>query len=196
MNIDKVIFCAVDTETTGLYPHFGDKLCEIGAVRFTLSRDISEFTTLVNPGVKLSRTIRYITGITDKMLHSAPSLEKIEDEIFSFIDESVLVFHNAPFDLSFLQYELNRRITNITVDTLILARRKFRFASNRLGEIATTMGIEPGRPHRAIDDARTVSKIAKEMIKKLEPKTLGELLLMQRGSVKIKNAKCKMQNAR
>jgi DNA polymerase III epsilon subunit family exonuclease len=183
--VDKVIFSVVDIETTGLYPYLGDRICEIGAVRFTLSSKLAEFSTLVNPGIPMSRTARYINGITDKMVKEAPSISDVKDRFLSFIGNTVLVFHNAPFDLSFLIKEMNSRIDNLVLDTLTIARRRFNFRYNTLEYIARTLSVKSLPTHRAIDDARALSEITKVFINTLKPHMLGDILVMQGGSVEI-----------
>lgn len=183
--VAKVIFSAVDIETTGLYPYLGDRICEIGAVKFTLSSKLAEFSTLVNPGIPLSRATRYINGITDAMVKGAPFIAEIEDEFLSFIDDTVLVFHNAPFDLSFLLNEADSPINNFVLDTLTIARRRFNFVSNTLKYIVRTLEVNPLPIHRAINDARALSKVTKVFINRLKPRTLGDILVMQGGSVRI-----------
>ncbi len=183
--VAKVIFSAVDIETTGLYPYLGDRICEIGAVKFTLSSKLAEFSTLVNPGIPLSRATRYINGITDAMVKGAPFIAEIEDEFLSFIDGTVLVFHNAPFDLSFLLNEADSPINNFVLDTLTIARRRFNFVSNTLKYIVRTLEVNPLPIHRAINDARALSEVTKVFINRLKPRTLGDILVMQGGSVRI-----------
>jgi len=191
--VEKVIFSGVDIETTGLYPYLEDRICEIGAVRFTLSSKLEEFSTLINPGIPLSREARYINGITDKMVKGAPSILDIQDEFLSFIAGTVLVFHNAPFDLSFLINELVLPIDNLVLDILTIAKRRFDFRSNTLEYIARVLRIKSLPTHRAIDDARAVSEVTREFINTLKPRkprTLGDVLVMQGGSVRI-NSKFK-----
>ena len=183
--VAKVIFSAVDIETTGLYPYLGDRICEIGAVQFTLSSKLAEFSTLVNPGIPLSRATRYINGITDAMVKDAPFIAEIEDEFLSFIDGTVLVFHNAPFDLSFLLNEADSPINNFVLDTLTIARRRFNFVSNTLEYIVRTLEVNPLPIHRAINDARALSEVTKVFINRLKPRTLGDILVMQGGSVRL-----------
>ncbi len=183
--VDKVIFSGVDLETTGLYPYLGDRICEIGIVKFTLSSVLAEFSTLVNPGLPLPRAARYINGITDEMVADAPSIAEVEDELLAFIRNTVLVFHNAPFDLSFLINELNSPIDNLVLDTLTIARRKFSFRSNTLEYLARRLGVKSLPTHRAMDDTRTVSEIMRKFINTLKPRTLGDILVMQGGSVQL-----------
>ncbi|MEA3506100.1 MAG: 3'-5' exonuclease, partial [Elusimicrobiota bacterium] len=120
-------FTIIDTETTGLYPKAGDRISEIGALRVKNGKKEDSLSTLVNPGRPIPPISKKITGITDEMVKDAPSFSEIQDDIIELMDDAVLIFHNAVFDLSFLHYEIDKPnflpISNPVVDTLLLARK-------------------------------------------------------------------------
>lgn len=153
------VFTAFDTETTGLRP-IDSTIIEIGAVRFDRSGVISTWSSLFNPGVTLHPKITEITHITDRMLASAPALsEKISDFI-GFLGQTIIVAHNARFDIEFLNSECARnglnRTSNDYIDTLQFARTAFpQMEHHRLGFLADALGIDKGNSHRALDDAMT-----------------------------------------
>ncbi len=119
-------FVAVDTETTGL----DFDLCniiEIGAVKVNDGQIIDSFKSLVKVDEKLPPFIVHLTGITDEMLADAPSLKEVMTDFDAFVGDSILLAHNASFDMNFLYtaYEraLGKPLRNDYVDTLRVARR-------------------------------------------------------------------------
>jgi DNA polymerase-3 subunit alpha (Gram-positive type) len=191
--LERVVFCAMDTETTGFYPSIGDRICDIGLIKFNLDEEIDSFSSLVNPEKPISRKTASLTGIRNEMLKASPPIEFVLPQVVDKIGDGCLLFHNAQFDLFFINYELKsygmQILKNPVVDTLILARRNFSFKSNKLQEIAKIYKIEPERAHRALDDAWLTGQIFRIFIEKLKEKknirTLGELLLLQGGSVAL-----------
>ena len=100
-----VAFTVVDLETTGGTPGFS-KITEIGAVRLAGGREVDTFSSLVNPGVPIPQMITSITGLDDAAVADAAPIEVVLPRFVDFAASSVLVAHNAPFDLGFLDYEL------------------------------------------------------------------------------------------
>ncbi|MCK4257284.1 3'-5' exonuclease [candidate division WOR-3 bacterium] len=183
--VGKLTFTGVDIKTTGPYPYLGDKICEIGAVRFNLLSKHSEFSTLINPDTPLPRSTSYKTGIADEMLCDAPSFTEVKEEFLSFIGDTILVFHNAPFCLSFLSREVIKPVDNIVIDILIIARRKFIFKHNTLLYIAKKLKLNILPICRALEDARVISEVMKAFVETIHPTTLGDILSVQGGSIKI-----------
>jgi DNA polymerase III epsilon subunit len=126
MNPRKLI--AIDLETTGLYPEKGDMIIEIGAVPIRDGSVLMEecFETFVDPLVPVPPNITRITGITDDMVLGAPSLKEALMRFLSYIENSPLVAHNAPFDIGFLDHCLYKLglspIRNEVIDTLVLSK--------------------------------------------------------------------------
>jgi DNA polymerase-3 subunit epsilon len=99
------IFIAFDTETTGLEPKT-DKIVEIGAVKFDRLGLIGRFSVLINPGIPMPAEAARVNGITDEMLRKQPPLEEVLPDFLRFIGKGILVAHNAPFDVSFINAAL------------------------------------------------------------------------------------------
>src|SRR4029079_11046808 len=99
-----VTFCVVDLETTGGSAEGGSMITEIGAVKVRGGEVLGEFSTLVNPHTQIPPFIAVLTGITNGMVCTAPSIESVLPSFLEFATGSVLVAHNAPFDVGFLQW--------------------------------------------------------------------------------------------
>lgn len=179
-------FTYLDVETTGLNPYFGDRICEIALLKCEGSREINSFQSLINPGYPVSPGASAINGITDGMLKDAPYFKDIVPQVLNLLEDTVIVCHNARFDLSFLALQLSGlglpTLRNFVVDTLLLARRCYRFPSNALGNIARILGLSIVREHRALDDVYLTKSILDFFItdlKKSEIRTLNDLLQLQ-----------------
>jgi DNA polymerase III epsilon subunit family exonuclease len=160
-----VSFLALDFETTGLDSVLG-RVVEIGAIRFRLDSgspgavEEASLACLVDPGMPIPARATEIHGISDKDVAGAPSFGAVVPALLAMAEGSVIVAHNARFDLSFLDAELARlgrgRAESPSEDTVALSRRAFPGRpSYRLGDIASALGIDAGSAHRALDDART-----------------------------------------
>jgi DNA polymerase-3 subunit epsilon len=153
----------LDVETTGLRPDLGDRVVEIAVVRAQGPTEVARFVSLVNPQRRLSPDAMRVNGITPGMVADAPTFCDLLDELLPMIEDVVLVCHNAPFDLGFLEAEL--RIAHapvwdgVALDTLAFARRQYWFRRNSLGAIARELGIRPSGAHRALADALTTQAI-------------------------------------
>jgi len=169
MLLDGATFAVVDVETTGLSARTGDRICEIAVVVTRGGEVIDRLQTLVNPGRPISRGALLVNGITDNMVRDAPTFGSVAPALLQALDGAVLVAHNASFDLSFLSAELRAAgfnpPTNPVIDTLALARRCYSFKSNRLGEVARTLGIRTQGLHRAMADAVITWEVLKSFMK-------------------------------
>ena len=94
-------FVALDLETTGL-DNSKDEIIEISAIRFIAGKPSDEFTTLIKPTINIPKKITDLTGINDSLVSGAPSINEKLDDLFSFINNDLVVAHNAQFDLGFL----------------------------------------------------------------------------------------------
>ena len=158
-----VPFVALDLETTGARPGEG-KITEIGAVRIEGLKEVRLFSTLVNPMRPIPAMITHITGITQEMVAGAPRIEEVIPELLEFLQGAVVVAHNAPFDVGFLNYELRRlkgrRLGEGAIDTLPLARALAPGLPNyRLGTVADALGAPVSACHRALADARAAGHV-------------------------------------
>ncbi len=160
-------YIAVDVETTGIEPADGHRICEIALLKFLRGDVIDSLVSLVNPLRPVSPGAFAINGITDLMVAGAPHFIDLLPRILRFIENDVLVFHNAPFDLSFLRAE--SRLAggewppNPVVDTLVLARRTGRFRSHSLSFLCRELNIGAGF-HRAEADAYAAGRLLLHLV--------------------------------
>jgi DNA polymerase III subunit epsilon len=161
-----VSFVALDTETTGLFPIM-HRLVEVGAVRFRLDgQELATFQTLINPEIPIPKDVQHVHGITDRMVRGKPTIEHVLPQFIEFLGhhDTILLAHNAPFDLGFLAMALTRlRITyppHYLLDTLDMARRLYpAWPSHSLEYVATRLKVAKRAEHRALSDARLVKDI-------------------------------------
>lgn len=188
--LSEVIFCVLDVETTGLNPVLGDRICEIALIKTRNSEILDMFHTLVNPERPISPAAYAVNNISDEMVKNAPAFAEVAPHIAAFMQRTVLVGHNAQFDMSFLHAQftaLNQTMANYPViDTLALARRHYRFPSNSLGNVAREIGFEPENQHRALGDALITKNIFDWFLQDFRSRgidTLEALLKLQGGSI-------------
>lgn len=167
-----VAFVVVDIETTGARPGTS-KITEIGAVRIEGLRQVGVFETLVNPQRPIPSKIIEITGITPRMVLSAPRIEQVMPHFLDFARDAVVVGHNAAFDLGFLNYELSRlkgrRLGDGAIDTVKLSRRMAPGLPNhRLATVAQALGSSVTDFHRALPDAQATADIFLVLIGRLQ----------------------------
>jgi DNA polymerase-3 subunit alpha (Gram-positive type) len=158
-----------DLETTGLSVTAG-KLIEIAAVRMRAGEELDHFTTLIDPGEKLSYTTTKITNITDEMVTGAPQIEPKLREFVAFVGDDVLVAHNAGFDIGFIQANLRRigepELTNPVLDTVELARLLHpNLKNHKLNTLAARYQVSLENHHRALDDTLALGGIFFALIK-------------------------------
>lgn len=156
-------FVAFDTETTGLEPR-SCRVVEIGGLRFDARGVSARFNTLVDPLVPMPPEVTRVNGITDAMLKGQPRHDVAIPDFLRFAGDAVLVAHNAPFDIAFVNEELARLgmppLKNKVVDTRILARDAFPGLPNyKLQDLAVRFGITAVDAHRAEDDARVCMEL-------------------------------------
>lgn len=163
MLLTEVKFACLDTETTGLSPDGGGKICEVAVSVSKAGQPVEEFGTLVNPGMPMHPDVIAIHGITNEMVKEAPPFADVLPKLLGVLDNCVLVAHNADFDLSFLQYEFEQCGMHFpkypVIDTLKLARKSGCFEKNRLGFIAQQLGINCEGWHRAMADTKMAEQI-------------------------------------
>lgn len=158
-------FVAFDTETTGLWAA-ANRIIEIGAIKFRLgSLECRSFSSLVNPERPIPAEAVAVHGITDPMVRDADKAPAVLADFFEFCGpDSILLAHNALFDISFLGAELNRAgmpiPENIVLDTVDIYRTMFPGeASYSLLALARRFGVARDQNHRAADDAAIVWKL-------------------------------------
>ncbi len=162
-------FCVVDLETTGGSPGHS-KITEIGAVRIRSLAIEERFSTLVHPGRPIPRVVTELTGIDDRMVADSPDIDVALADFVEFAGQDVLVAHNAPFDLRFLNYErrrlTGRYFTQAWLDTLLLARRLLNGRAGRhdLGTLAAWADTSVRPSHRALPDAEATAELLTVLI--------------------------------
>jgi DNA polymerase-3 subunit epsilon len=170
----------LDTETTGLSPWFGDRICEIAILRCQGDTLLDSFETLVNPQRPLSPGAARVNGLSVLDLADAPLFAEIAPQVRLWLEDAIVVCHNAPFDLSFISTEFNRLGQNFptvqVIDTLVLARTHFNFGSNGLQAIAGALGIQRPGAHRALADVCTTRAVLEHFLLKLKHLPLEQLV--------------------
>ena len=168
----------IDVETTGLDPS-KDRIIEIGAVKIDRNGNLDKYSRLINPGFKISREIRKLTGIRQKDLTNAPLLGDIADEIKDVLKTDLFIAHNAKFDFDFFSKEMLRLDFPIElpyIDTIKIAKSFYpNYLSYDLTSLIDRMGFSIEKRHRGFDDAYVLwelfNKIKNEFgIEELESK--------------------------
>jgi DNA polymerase III epsilon subunit family exonuclease len=190
--LDQIPFTFIDCETTGLFPGYGDKICEIALLKVRDGKIHESYQTLINPGRPISRGAMTVNGITNEMVKDSPLFSQVAEKVIRIIGDSVIVAHNARFDLGFLSEQFqNARIPlfdNLVIDTLILARRNYSFSSNSLGNICASLNFQVKGEHRAMGDVMLTKMIFEKFLEDFRAKgitTLEDILSLQGGSVPI-----------
>lgn len=185
IGLEQATFAFVDVETTGLDPE-RDRVCEVAVLVSTGRQVVRQYHTLVNPGRPIPIEVTRINSITDAMVEFSPRFPEIAAPVAAALEGTVAVCHNAPFDTAFLQAEFARaggRFPRIPVmDTLALARRHFRFASNNLGAISKAIGVEPKGWHRAFNDVQLLKLVFEHFLEEFKRNglhTLNDLLILR-----------------
>lgn len=184
-------FVVLDLETTGAKAP-PCKITEIGAFKVAGGEIIGEFRSLVDPETKIPEFITTLTGISNEMVAGAPRFRDLSGDLLEFIGEAVIVAHNAPFDLGFLDYEIRQaigeyRLANESICTLQLSRRLVPdIANHKLRTVAEHFGIELVNHHRAGEDAFATARIFINLLDALHGREIYDL-----GSLKnfIRNTK-------
>ncbi len=171
-------FTVFDLETTGLSAE-RDRITEIGAVKIKNGEITASFSSFVNPGIPIPGFITKLTGITDDMVKDAPDIEKALPEFMEFIGGSVLVAHNASFDMGFIRHSarsLGKAIDNSVIDTLQLCRNMFpELGRYKLNNVAKHLGISLENHHRAVDDSRATAEIFVKCLQILQAKGVASV---------------------
>ena len=175
--LSQTTFAVLDLETSGGSPKFGAGITEIGVVKVRGGTVLGTFQSFVDPGHSLPPFITQLTGITDEMLLSAPFIDEVLPTLFEFLgspDETVLVAHNSPFDMSFLKAAA---LTHEypwpnyqTVDTARLARAvldRDEVLNCKLGTLAAFFNATTSPTHRALDDALATVDVLHGIIERL-----------------------------
>ena len=172
--LDTAKYVVLDFETTGLSNKYDD-IIEFGGVRLEEGMVVDSLQTFINPKKKLSKFTTTLTGITDKDVMNAPTLEQALKTIKAFIGDAIIVAHNAEFDIGMLNAALVKigqdPLKNPVIDTLSLARTIYpNLRKYTLGYICHQLNVEynEDEAHRADYDARVTSEAFLQMIHHLD----------------------------
>lgn len=175
-HLSATTFVVVDLETTGGSPGV-NAITEIGAQKVRGGQVIGEFQTLVNPGVPIPPFITVLTGITESMLIPAPKIDEVFPQLLEFLGsetETVLVAHNAPFDVGFLKAAATGLGYNFpkfqVLDTVRIARQvltKDEVRNYKLETLSQFFRTETSPTHRALDDVRATVSVLHGLIERL-----------------------------
>ena len=168
----------LDTETTGLSFKDGHKIVEIACIE---TKDLiatgKVFHKLINPKRNVPEEAFKVHGFTEKFLSDKETFEKISDEFLKFIKDKKIIIHNAPFDLGFLNGELNAINKNLidpklAIDSLAVARNKFPGSSNSLDALCKRFNIDISKrsKHNALLDCELLREVYINLLDAKEPK--------------------------
>ena len=171
-------FVVFDLETTG-FSNKNDKITEIGAVKVKNFEIVDRFNELINPEKDISYKVQELTGITNDLIKDKPTIEEILPRFMEFIGDSVLVAHNAEFDIGFINQkckEMNIEFKNKSVDTLMLSRILLPHLKRfKLNNLTKELGVPLHNHHRAVDDAAATAQIFIKFLEMLEKKGAKKL---------------------
>lgn len=181
--LSELTLVAFDVETTGLDSE-AHRIVEVGAVRFGRGGPREAYEQLVNPGGPMPLDAKAIHGITDEMVAASPPLNSVLPEVVCFFGGSVLVAHNAQFDIGFFNAAFAgagvEPLPNPILCTRELARRVFAgLPDYKLTTLARTLRIPPSEHHRAVADAGASAAVFAKCVERtpaMWDTTLGELL--------------------
>ncbi|MFN8496259.1 MAG: exonuclease domain-containing protein [Anaerolineae bacterium] len=177
--LSETLFAFVDVETTGLRPTDGDRVCEIAIIRTVGEAEVERFVSLVDPGCPISPGAAAVNGLTNADVRGQPRFAALAPRVAALLEGAVFVAHNAPFDLRFLDAEMMAAgyhpLGNTCVDTLELARSRYRLPSYSLANLAARLGIEARDAHRALADVQTTRALLNRIIHDTRAKYLADL---------------------
>ncbi|HMV54067.1 MAG TPA: exonuclease domain-containing protein [Rhodocyclaceae bacterium] len=195
--LTELTFTVFDTETTGLNPSGGDEIIQIGATRIVNGKLLKSegFEQLVDPERELAPESAKIHGITQDMLEGQPNIDKVLPAFHAFCQDTVLVAHNAAFDMRFLQLKEDRtglRFDHPVLDTLLLSAVIHpNQESHKLEAIAERLGVIIIGRHTAMGDAIVTGEVFLKMIPLLEEKGIRTLREVREAAEKTYYARVK-----
>lgn len=161
----------LDTETTGLSPAMGDKLVEIGCVELINHIPSGRhYHVYLNPQRSMPEEAFRVHGLSEEFLADKPLFKAVAGDFIDFIGDATLIIHNAPFDMGFLNAELERAghrpLANRVIDTVMLARDKHPGARVSLDALCKHYGIDNSRRtlHGALLDSEILAEVYLELI--------------------------------
>ena len=185
----------LDTETTGLSYKDGHKIVEIACIE---TKDLiptgNVFHKLINPKRNIPDEAFNVHGFSENFLSDKETFDQIADDFLSFIKEKKIIIHNAPFDLGFLNGELNaiKKMsinTNLVIDSLEIARNKFPGTSNSLDALCKKFNIDLSKrtKHNALLDCELLREVYINLLDAKEPKLNLSSNLIEQNITQSKN---------
>ncbi len=185
----KSSFVVFDIETTGLNK-YKEEITEIGAVKIVNGEIVDTWSSLINPGIPIPPENTELTGITDEMVEDAPKLDEVFSDFLSFCEGSVLVAHNASFDIGFIRVACEKREIAYNfphMDTLTLARCLYpELPNHKLNTLTKHLNVVLTNHHRAVDDATATADVFIKMLSLIDE--LGYELPELNEKLDIRNA--------
>ncbi len=162
----------MDTETTGLDPYTGHRIVEIGAVELLNHIPTgSVYHQYINPQRDMPEEAFNVHGLSEEFLSSKPMFADIAQEFLKFIDDGILIIHNAPFDMKFMNAEFSwidveQLSMDRVIDTLALARKRYPMGPNSLDALCRRYGIDNSKrdKHGALLDSELLADVYMELI--------------------------------
>ncbi len=162
----------MDTETTGLDPFTGHRIVEIGAVELLNHIPTGNvYHQYINPQRDMPEEAFNVHGLSEEFLGSKPVFADIARDFLKFIDDGILIIHNAPFDMKFLNAEfswidIEQLSMDRVIDTLALARKRYPMGPNSLDALCRRYGIDNSKrdKHGALLDSELLADVYMELI--------------------------------
>lgn len=169
------LFVVLDTETTGLDPAKGEEMIEVAAQKIRGREVIGEYVQLIKATKMIPADAQKVHGISQAELEEkGRPAKEVLPELVEFIGEAIIVAHNTPFDMGFINAHLDRlgmpKLQNKTLDTLELARRYLLLASYRLSNVAAYLKVPQPSAHRALIDVITCREVFFKLIERAQQK--------------------------
>jgi DNA polymerase III epsilon subunit family exonuclease len=183
-DVSDLVFVAFDVESTGFGPD-QDRIIEIGAAKYRDGKTVESTHWLINPGIPIKNS--FVHGITEEDVAGHPGFADTYKAFRAFAGDSILIAHNASFDVRFMAAEIKRNglepMPNPTINSLALFRRWYPAApSHKLGELAAHLDLPVAAEHRAQDDSETLLRILDHGLKSMPNITLAELKTAANGT--------------
>src|SRR5580704_15810516 len=155
-----------------------DRVVEICIERWVGDQKRTDLVSLIHPLIGAGGAA-HVHGLSEVELADAPTFESLKEEVRRTLEGAVLVAHAAAWDVLFLTAEMDRSGSELSIphylDTLVLARRSFAFPSYSLDSLATQLGIDRGRAHRAASDVRVMREVFARCVRQLAPVSVRDL---------------------
>ena len=172
--LSELTYTVFDTETTGLEPSNGDEIIQIGAARIVNNRLLRQevFDQIIDPEIPLKPASIPIHGITEEMVRGKPTIDIVLPSFYEFCEDTVLIAHNAAFDMRFLQLKEERtgiKFNQPVLDTLLLSAVVHpNQESHKLDVILERLGIVIETRHNALEDSLATAEVFLKMVPLLE----------------------------